>query len=66
MEKLLDLNHTYYNMKINIGGKEKKDMRKDIDSDIAEARLMEHKAVWSALRFHRKRINHVIENILNA
>ena len=53
-------------MKINIGGKEKKDMRKDIDSDIAEARLMEHKAVWSALRFHRKRINHVIENILNA
>ena len=45
---------------------ELENLKKDIDLDIAEARLMEHKAVWSALRFHRKRINHVIENILNA
>jgi hypothetical protein len=39
---------------------------KDIDLDIAEARLLEQKAAWSALRFHRKQINELIENIVNA
>lgn len=45
--------------------KELENLKKDIDADIAEARLMKQKTVWSALRFHRKRIDHVIENILN-
>ena len=41
-------------------------IQKSIDLDITEARLMEHKAVWSALRFHRKQISELIENINNA
>ena len=41
-------------------------IQKSIDLDIAEARLMEQKAVWSALRFHRKQIRELIENINNA
>ena len=45
---------------------ELENLKKDIDLDIAEARLMEHKAVWSALRFHRKEISELIENINNA
>jgi hypothetical protein len=45
---------------------ELENLKKDIDLDITKARLMKHKEVWSALRFHRKRINHVIQNILNA
>ena len=39
---------------------------KEIDLDIAEARLLEQKAAWSALRFHKRRINELIENIVNA
>jgi len=46
--------------------KELENLKRDIDLDIVEARLMEQKAVWSALRFHKKRINKLIENILNA
>ncbi len=34
--------------------------------DIAEARLMEQKAVGSAVRFQRKEISELIENINNA
>ncbi len=41
-------------------------IQKSIDLDIAEARLMEQKAAWSALRFHRKQISELIENINNA
>ena len=41
-------------------------IQKSIDLDIAEARLMEQKAVWSSLRFHRKQISELIENINNA
>jgi len=41
-------------------------IQKSIDLDIAEARLMKHKAVWSALRFHRKEISELIDNINNA
>jgi len=41
-------------------------IKKSIDLDITEAKLMEQKGVWSALRFHRKQINELIENINNA
>ncbi len=37
-----------------------------IDLDIAEGRLMEQKAVGSAVRFQRKEISELIENINNA
>ena len=45
---------------------ELENIQKSIDLDIAEARLMEQKAVWSALRVHRKQISELIENINNA
>ena len=41
-------------------------IQKSIDLDIADAKLMEQKAVWSTLRFHRKQISELIENINNA
>ena len=41
-------------------------IQKSIDLDITEAKLMEQKAIWSALRFHRKKISELIENINNA
>ena len=41
-------------------------IKKSIDLDIAEARLLEQKAVWSVLRVHRKEISELIENINNA
>ena len=41
-------------------------IKKSIDLDIADAKLMEQKAVWSTLRFHRKQISELIENINNA
>ena len=36
-------------------------IQKSIDLDIADAKLMEQKAVWSTLRFHRKQISELIE-----
>jgi len=41
-------------------------IQKSINLDIADAKLMEQKAVWSTLRFHRKQISELIENINNA
>ena len=45
---------------------ELENIQKSIDLDIAEARLMEQKAIWSALRFYKYQINELIENINNA